>query len=88
LPAIAQGNKQQVKASLYKRLEKGVFKFPEGGGASVEVESVEQALLQENTELARAKRQETPDSLLMRCSFAQSDRPSGAPGLAQAPVRS
>jgi transposase len=40
----------------YKRLEAGVFKFPEDGGASVEVESAELALLLEGIELAGAKR--------------------------------
>ena len=40
----------------YKRLEEGVFKFPEGGEASAEVESAELALLLEGIDLAGAKR--------------------------------
>jgi len=40
----------------YKRLEEGIFKFPAGDGASVEVESAELALLLEGIELADAKR--------------------------------
>jgi transposase len=40
----------------YKRLEEGVFKLPEGGGASAEVESAELALLLEGIDLAGAKR--------------------------------
>jgi transposase len=40
----------------YKRLEEGVFKFPEGEEASAEVESAELTLLLEGIDLAGAKR--------------------------------
>jgi len=40
----------------YKRLEKGVFRFPEGDGQSVEVEAADLALLLEGIDLAGANR--------------------------------
>ena len=42
---------------LYKRLERGVFKFPQGDGSgAVEVEAVDLALLLEGIDLAGARR--------------------------------
>lgn len=40
----------------YKRLEKGVFHFPEAKGASVEVEAAELALILEGLDLKGARR--------------------------------
>jgi transposase len=40
----------------YKRLEKGVFRFPSCEGESVEIESADLALLLEGIDLAGAKR--------------------------------
>jgi transposase len=43
-------------ALFYKRLEKGVFRFPEVDGPSVRVEAAELILLLEGIDLAGAKR--------------------------------
>src|SRR5206468_626857 len=53
---------------LQKRLERGVFRFPSGGGARVEVEAAELALVLEGIELAGAKRRKrfTPEAQTMR----------------------
>lgn len=49
---------------LQKRLERGVFRFPRGEEARVEVEATELALLLEGIDLAGARRRErfTPDA--------------------------
>lgn len=53
---------------LQKRLERGVFRFPSGDGARVEVEAAELALVLEGIELAGAKRRKrfTPAAQMMR----------------------
>lgn len=54
---------------LQKRLERGVFRFPSGGGSPrVEVEAADLALLLEGIDLAGARRRErfTPDAQMMR----------------------
>lgn len=48
-------------AIYYKRLEKGVFHFPESDGQCVEVEATELALLLEGIELRGAKRHKRYD---------------------------
>ena len=52
---------------LQKRLERGVFRFPSGDGARVEVEAAELALVLEGIELAGAKRRKrfTPEAQVM-----------------------
>jgi transposase len=42
----------------YKRLEKGVFRFPSAGAGSVEVEAAELMLLLEGIDLAGSRRRE------------------------------
>jgi transposase len=53
---------------LQKRLERGVFRFPSGEGARVEVEAAELALVLEGIELAgtRRCRRFTPEAQTMR----------------------
>lgn len=53
---------------LQKRLERGVFRFPPGEGARVEVEAAELALVLEGIDLAGAKRRPrfSRDAHLMR----------------------
>lgn len=47
---------QDGYALWYKRLEKGVVKFPGGSGASLEVSAAELACILEGLELAQARR--------------------------------
>ena len=53
---------------LQKRLERGVFRFPSGDGARVEVEAAELALVLEGIDLAGAKRRKrfTPGAKVTR----------------------
>lgn len=53
---------------LQKRLERGVFRFPAGDGARVEVEAAELALVLEGIDLAGARRRKrfTPEAHPMR----------------------
>jgi transposase len=53
---------------LQKRLERGVFRFPSGDAARIEVEAAELALVLEGIELAGAKRRRrfTPEPETMR----------------------
>ncbi|MGH7859588.1 MAG: IS66 family insertion sequence element accessory protein TnpB [Candidatus Binatia bacterium] len=57
---------------LQKRLERGVFRFPSGDGARIEVEAAELALVLEGIDLAGAKRRKrfTPESKVMRTPSA------------------
>lgn len=57
---------------LQKRLERGVFRFPESSGSRVEIEAAELALILEGIELAGAKRRKrfTPDAHLS-CTLSE-----------------